>query len=238
MGTFEQDLWGIPDDVPTQVSAESVEYYKLPPGIYIAVFGRLMPKYKNQDNKFCNAEEPGAMFSHATIPQWLIESHGTATSPEKKTILGYDLKIPDRPSSELYYPLWVSWDKDDQWKNISMFGKFSLPNDPEAKVIIPSPEKPSMKIVNFKALTKYYGMQVKFNIVHSDIGNPYIDSKNMPMKIVGDRIPLDKMKAFEEQMNIKFEKERALRNANSQSAEYTPPVSDEEDSSLDDFLNG
>jgi len=241
MGTFEQDLWDIPSDVPSQVEAETKEWYRVPAGIYSATFGRINPKYKDMNGKGCDSDYPGAIFDHASIPLWLIETHGTPEKPQQVAILGKDLQIPPvRKVQELYYPMFISWKKEDQWKNVALFNAFELPGVPESKVILTNPANPQKKIVNFKALPKYYGMVVRFNLVMSDKGNVFVDSKSFPMTPTGERISLEKMKAFEEAINIKVEAERQERNANqSQSGggSYTPPADSGEDSSnLDDFL--
>lgn len=235
MSDFD-DIMGLPEGIPEQLEAETTSYYKVPAGIYIAVFGRLNPKYKDMNNKGCNADYPGATFSHCSIPLWLVETHGTSDKPIKQNILGMDLKIPtDRRVSELYYPLYVSWNPEDQWKNVQAFGSLELPNDKSSKIITPTPGKPQIKTVNFKALTKYYGIPVRFGILWSAKDSPYID-KNFPLSIVGDRIAPEKMKLFEEAINAKVEKERAERQSSGK--EYTPPSDDIEGSNdLDSFLN-
>ncbi|MHB8362886.1 MAG: hypothetical protein ACYDBX_04685 [Patescibacteria group bacterium] len=237
MATFEE-LMGLPNGIPEKMEARTVEYYKTPAGIYMAIIGRLQPKYKDINGKSCEEGTEGAVFSHCTIPWWLVEYLGTPSEPKHETILGMSLKLPDRKIAELYYPLYVSWNPDDQWKNVNTFQNFELKDDKDSKVIIPNPAKPSMKIVNFKALPKYYGMPIRFAVTTSKAGNPYLDTKNYPITIINDRISLEKMKVFEEEVNMKIQKERAEREADKQQTEYTPPADTqfEETNDLDGFL--
>lgn len=226
------------EDVPEQVEAD-VSYYKVPEGSYIVVFGKLVPKYKDINGNSCEPGTPGSIFSHASAPLWLIEYHGTPSEPKKETILGWNLEIPENKKvMELYFNLYISWDKRDQWKNINLFKDFSLKHQPMSKVVITDPSK-SGKIVRLKSLAYYYGCALYINILWSEKGTPYIDTKNKGVKILDEFIRPEKMIEFEKKISAKVEKEREERNSQDKDKSYTPPSDkfNEDAEDLDSFLN-
>jgi len=227
------------EDIPDEVEADVPSYFKTPVGIWIMAFGRMMPKFKDINNKACEQGTPGSSFSHASVPLWLIETHGTAQAPKKETVLGMSLTIPEgKKVSELYYNLFISWEKGDQWKNTNMFKDFELKGIPNSKVVVPNPSGQG-KVVRLKSLQYYYGRLVQLNVLWSDKENPYIDTKNTPVKILDGFIKPEVMVEFESKINVKVEAERAARKP-SQEGGYTAPTSEEfnaDANNLNDFLN-
>lgn len=226
------------DDIPNEVEADVPQYYKVPAGIYVVAFGRMTPKFKDINGKPCDQGAVGSTFSHATIPLWLIENHGTASNPVKESILGSQLTIPsDKKVSELYYNLFISWEKNDQWKNVNLFKDFKIQGVPNSEVVIPNPSGQG-KVCRLKSLQFYYGNLMQISILWSDKGNPYIDTKEYGVKLLPTKIPMEKMQEFEANINAKVEKERSERQKNNESG-YTPPAEEfnEDAGSLDDFLN-
>lgn len=232
------------EDVPDQVEAEAPLYYKVPAGIYVVAFGRLTPKYQDINKKPCEPGTPGSIFTHATVPLWLIESHGTPELPKNETILGSKLVIPDgKKVNELYYNLFISWDKKDQWRNIKLFDSFEIKGNPNAKMVINNPNGQG-KVVRLKSLSYYYGRLAQINLMWSEKEFVFIDTKNSTVKLLDHSIRPEDMMEFEAKINAKVEKERAERQAQQSSSNeggsYTPPATDfnEDASDLDSFLNG
>lgn len=233
---------GYPDGVPDQVESTSFEYYKVPRGLYDVVIGKMRFLYQDINGKKCTADEPTAVFKgQATIPFWLLEWDGTADIPQKQNILGLSLQIPaNKPVNELYFPNFLSWKPEDQWKNLKAYADFHIEGIPESKVVIINPSKPTSKTVNFKALAKYYyGMKAKINVLWSAKDNPFLDT-TYGIKLTGERMPLEKMTQFEVEIESKLAREKEERqqqqNQNKPS-EYTPPA-DVEDTDFDSFING
>lgn len=228
------------DDIPNEVEAEQ-QYPKIAPGIYTIAFGRMTPKFKDINGKSCEQGTPGSSFAYASIPLWLIENHGTSAEPLKEIILGSGLVIPENKKvMELYYNLFISWEKKDQWKNVGLFKNFKLPDIPLSEVVIPNPSGQG-KVCRLKSLQYYYGHLMSITVLWSDKGNPYIDTKNSDIKILPTVIPIEKMQKFELEIKARVEKERDERQKNSESnSSYTPPAQDfnEDAGNLDDFLNG
>lgn len=222
------------DNIPDQVEADVPQYYKVPAGIYVIAFGKMLPKFKDINGKTCEQGTPGSSFSHASVPLWLIEYHGTAELPKNETILGSKLIIPDNKKvAELYYNLFISWDKADQWKNINMFKDFRLQR-PNSQVVVNNPSGQG-KVVRLKSLAYYYGKLMQINIIWSDKDNPYIDTKNSSIKILEASIKPELMMEFEAKINAKVEQERIDRQSKPDGGGYTPPATDLDD--LDSFLN-
>lgn len=231
------------EDVPDQVEADAPLYYKVPAGIYVVAFGRLTPKYQDINKKPCEPGTPGSVFTHATVPLWLIESHGTAEAPLNETILGSKLVIPEgRKTMELYYNLFLSWDKKDQWRNIKMFDDFQIKGNPNAKMVINNPNGQG-KVVRLKSLSYYYGRLAQINLVWSEKEFVFIDTKNSSIKLLDHSIIPEAMTEFESKINAKVEKERAERQSQQSQSDsgssYTPPATDfnEDASDLNSFLN-
>ena len=231
------------EDVPDQVEADAPLYYKVPAGIYVVAFGRLTPKYQDINKKACEPGTPGSIFTHATVPLWLIESHGTAEKPLNETILGSKLVIPEgKKTMELYYNLFLSWDKKDQWRNIKMFDDFQIKGNPNAKMVINNPNGQG-KVVRLKSLSYYYGRLAQISLMWSEKEFVFIDTKNSSIKLLDHSISPEAMVEFESKINAKVERERAERQAHQSSSDsgggYTPPATDfnEDANDLNSFLN-
>ena len=235
MSEFD-DLMGLPDGVPAEIPAESqYQYYKVPQGLYDIVFGKLNYKYKDLNNKPCDAGVPGAQFRNMAIsPLWLLQYDGTAQIPNKKVILGKNLTIPANPVAELYYPHIISWEPKRQWINIKLFENFEIKGISQSKVVTLNPAKPTGKIMNFGALKYFYGSIATINIIWTGENDKYVNiDDKYGIKLTGERIPLEKMKQFEVEIDAKLQLERASR-AEAKSNSYTPPT--EDDSELSDFI--
>src|SRR5690606_38272896 len=109
-----------------------------------------------------------------------------------------DLTIPPEFTiPEIYYPVPISLDPKDQWKNARTFENWKLEGH---NIITPHPQKQSLKITNFKSFPAYYGMSVKFSLSN------YTTKANTEVIILDGglllqpnvpRVPADKMKAME-----------------------------------------
>lgn len=252
MSEFDKEVFGydIPDDIPQQVEGSGgFEYYKHPVGLYFGFCGKLNFKYVGQDKKPCNPDDVGARLSHAILPLWISQFHGTTINPVTEVIVDANLKLPTRPLAECYYPVRVAFAPEEIWKNKQLFGSWFVPNNPALTVIGKNPSKPNIVVVNYKAFPAYYGVGVRWSIVHSDKGNAYVDGKKDQIGLMLDkRIPLDKMLEFEKAVEIKTNAERMEREANkSQQQNYQPEappatnfdeLAGSESDDLGSFING
>jgi len=240
----EQDFYDaigyeLPADVPEVVEGTNNEWYKHPVGIYNGFIGKLNIKYKNGEGKNCSADEIGAVISHGTLPIWIFEFLGTVNAPTTEQVLGKDLTVPNRRTSELYYPIYISFLEKDQWRNFNAFSLLEIDGHPELKVIAPDPKNPLKKHTRIKVIPAYYGVPVRFILdnAKSKTGSVYLAD---PIKMLNaPRIPLDKLKDFETAIDAKVQAEQIERNSNVPNE--TPPDTDFDamaSDDLDGFIGG
>lgn len=249
MSEFDKEVFGydIPDDIPQQVEGTGgYEYYKHPAGLYLGFCGKLNFKYIGPDKKPCSSDVSGAILSHAILPLWINQYHGTTINPVTEEIINLkSLKLPDRPLAECYYPVRVAFAPEEQWKNKNLFGAWFIQGNANLSIVGKHPSKPNLVLTNFKAFPAYYGVGVRFSIVVSDKGNTYIEGKKDSIGLMLDkRVPFDKMIEFEKLVDSKLEAERAEREANKAkpAQQEAPPetnfdeLADSESDDLGDFV--
>lgn len=217
----------LPDDLPTQVEVQQQGYYQHPAGTYQGFIGRIVPKYKNLEGKNCSKEEVGASMSHLTLRIYLQKFLGTTQAPVNQELLNDALTIPEgKTSSELYFPVNVSFNPSEAWRSIKQFEKFELPNAPESKIIQISPVNPMAKIIIPKNFPKYYGMKVNFDITFkagSEKQSRYIDGN---IQLIQQRLPMERLQEFEKEFEQKIEAEIEARKAERNNPSYVPPTTD------------
>jgi len=248
MSDFNKEVFGyeMPDDIPQEVEGTGFEYYKHPAGLYICFCGKLNFKYVGPDKKTCDAEAPGAVLSHAILPAWIHQYHGTTTKPVTEEIISLKtLDLPNRQLAECYYPIRVSFLKEEQWKNKNLFGGWFIQGNSHLNIIGNDPSKPNVIKTNFKAFPAYYGVGMRFTLAMSDKGNTYIDGKKDAIGLMLDkRIPTNLMLEFEKKVESKLAAERDEREANKNRPNQEEPpetnfnelAGEEESNDLGDFL--
>lgn len=215
----------LPDDLPKQVEIVQQGFYQHPAGTYSGFMGKLTPKYKNAEGKNCSREDIGAVMSHCVVRLYINKFLGTTQSPTNEVLIGEDLSIPDRQTSELSFPVIVSFNPNDTWRAIKQFEKFELNGSPDSKIIMTNPTNPQTKIIVPRNFAKYYGMKVNFELTFkatSEKQARYIDGA---IKLVGSRIQGDLAK-FETEMEAKYNDEVEQRKAERAEGYVAPPTTD------------
>ena len=115
--------YDLPDLAPKQVEGEVREYYRHPAGTYLGFVGKIVAKFKDQQGKRCEPDEPGAVFSHYILNLWIKKFLGNAQTPTGEQMITDALKIPDRPLQEIYFPIVLFPDPKRQWSSKLMFDK-------------------------------------------------------------------------------------------------------------------
>jgi len=249
VNNFEVDLgYTLPDTAPSSANIEERAFYQHAAGNYVGFIGRLNAKYKDANGKRCNADTPGATFSHYMLPIWLTQFLGTPDAPTKEDILKLvddNILIPNRATRELYFNIYIPNDPKRLWTLKIMFGKWQFPEHPQYNIIVPNPSNPAANMVNFKGFPAYYGLPVNFNITFkadSEKKTRYIDSHIIVIDYTA-RLKKEILEKFENDINLKVKAEMDARN-NNNSNEYAPPpppepnfdsMADVEDG-LDEFL--
>lgn len=242
----------LPDNAPKQVEGESREYYRHPPGTYLGFIGKITAKFKDPAGKRCESDEPGATFSHYILTLWIRKFLGNAQDPVGQQLITEDLKLPARPVAELHFPVVLFNEPARLWSNKLMFDKWKIPGHDKYDIIKVSPSNPANKITNYNGFPAYYGLPCKFTLTfkaESEKQARYIDG-GVEILDYNARIPLDRLKQFEAEVDALIEKERAEREAEraaSRSGGYVTPEAPNTDfndfgsvpdvpSSLDDFI--
>src|SRR5690606_18241155 len=114
------------------------------------------------------ADEPGAQLSHFTLPFWIQKSMGTSDAPMERVLIKPNLELPDCPIAETYFPQYLPITPDRQWSIQRLFEKLKVKEAPQYDVVKTAPDNPLKKITDFKALTAWYGIPVKFFIDYKE----------------------------------------------------------------------
>lgn len=229
MTDFYEDMgYELPEEAKP-IKSEGFEYYKHPAGVYHGVFGKLIPKYKDINEKKCEPTDIGAHLSHYTATLWITEFLGNNIEQKKKVVQfnGEDVTIPaNTPSSHLYFPFMISTDPKWQWAIHQKFESWSLPGIENSKLVTVNPAKMTEKFTNVRAFPLYYGMPISFKIeIGEKKGSPYMAS----IKLMGDvsnRIPFELMGKLEGKFNSLLESERADRDKKDEVPNAEAPEAD------------
>jgi len=250
---FMMDIgYELPSNAPKQVEGESREYYRHPPGTYLGFIGKITAKFKDPSGKRCEADDTGATFSHYILNLWIRKFLGNAQDPVGQQVITDDLKIPDRPISELYFPVVLFNEPTRLWSNKLMFDKWKIPGHDKYSIIQASPNNPANKITNYNGFPAFYGLPCKFSLTFkadSEKQARYIDG-GVEILDYNARIPLDKLKEFEVGIETLVEHERAQREAEraaSRQGGYVTPTAPQTNfdeynvpdvpNTLDDFIS-
>lgn len=136
-------------------------------GEYVGLIGRILTKYKDRDQKPCEATVAGATISHA-IQQILI------VKDEKQIILSDFSLLPDTEYGRFVYNQYITRDSDRQWQNARFYEKIAYTNAPI--LIVTGDIKKGDFIVNLNNAVFFYGAPVKFKLKETTKGSIYVDS--------------------------------------------------------------
>lgn len=249
---FDADIgmdYELPEGAPEQGEYEEFQFYRHPAGIYIGFIGKLHSKFKDGKGKACDSNMPGANFDHFQLPLWILKFLGSSTNPKSEdiiTITDGNLILADRSVFEMYYGAYISTDPKRLWGYTKMFEDFKIPGHPKYNIIQQSGKNMATKVMNYSGFPAYYGLQCKFALTYkpkSEKQTRYIDGKIEILDFT-KRIPSDKLKLFEEAVDLKVKSEQKERAK--QQDTYTPPEpaepnfdltgSEDMDSDLDGFI--
>ena len=237
----------LPNDAPPSTESDSRTYYKHPIGTYVGFVGRLTAKYRDVNDKQCEPGDAGARFNHYIQPLWIKKYLGSNEEPKMIQYITDDLRLPNVPLAETYYPLLISVDPERGWAYHKMFDSWKMVNRPDLTVVKANPANPSKKIMDYKALAQYLGVPIKWTLVTSvskktgKESSPYIDSLIIESF---DRVPYPLFTALETAVKNKVDDERAKRQMEKNGDGYTIPDAPPADFSdlnvgneLEDFLS-
>ncbi len=245
--------YATPKGVIDKVEGEARQYYRHPAGVYTGFIGKLVHKFVDAEGKYVEADEPGAIYKNSTLQIWLYKFLGNAENPVGDVIITPELKLPDRPLQECYYPIVLSDDPKWFWKMANMFKSWKIPGHEKYTIIQPSKTNPSNKVMYKLAFPAYQGLPVKFTLTFKLSGGKSADDVSryvegeIEITDYAKRIPVDKLTAFYKEIDARFEKERAEREANrarmegSYIREALPDTNfdalDSDSNDLDSFMN-
>jgi hypothetical protein len=209
-----------PRGVIDRVEGEARQFYRHPAGTYIGFVGKTVHKFVDTEGKFVEANEPGAIYKNSTVQIWLSKFLGNTENPVGDVIVTSELKLPDRPMQECYYPIALSDDPKWFWKMGNMFKSWKIPGHEKYTIIQPSKTNPSNKVMHKLAFPAYQGLPVKFTLTFKlsegksadDVGR-YVEGE-IEIMDYAKRISVEKLMAFYKEVDARFDKEKAEKAAN------------------------
>ncbi len=209
----------MPQGVPDKVEGEARQYYRHPVGTYLGFVGKTVHKFVNAEGKYVEASEPGAVYKNSMLQLWISKFLGGSENPVGEVIITPDLKIPDRPMQECYFPVSLTTDPKWLWKMVNSFKNWKIPGHQKFDVIQPSQTNPANKVMHLASFPAYQGLPVKFTLVFkaeegksSEDKSRYVDG-DIEIIDYGKRIPKDALVEFYKQADERFAKEKAEREA-------------------------
>jgi len=209
-----------PKGVVDKVEGEARQYYRHPAGTYIGFVGKTVHKFVDAEGKYVEANEPGAIYKSSMIQLWLSKFLGNTENPVGDVIVTPELKLPDRPMQECYFPIPLSDDPKWFWKMANMFKNWKIPGHEKYTIIQPSKTNPSNRVMYKLAFPAYQGLPVKFTLAFklsegksADDAGRYVEGE-IEIMDYAKRIPVDKLTAFYKDVDARFDKERAEKEAN------------------------
>lgn len=241
----------MPANVPTKVEGEARQYYRHPTGTYLGFVGKTIHKFKNAEGKYVESNEPGAIYHNSMVQAWITKFLGDTQNPVGDILITPDLKIPDRPMQECYFPLSLSRDPKRLWAMIAMFKNWKIPGHEKYNIIQPAQTNPNNKEMHLGAFPAYQGLSIKFSLTYkaeegksADEKSRYVDGE-VEILDYKTRISAEKLTAFYKDADARFEKEREERKARQTEGGYTPEAAPNTNfdalgagggDSLDDFI--
>lgn len=236
----------LPEDARQEVEAEGFQYYRHPIGLYMGFIGKITPKYKDAEGNKCEQETAGAVLAHYMLALWITKSLGGLEHPTDEVIIHPEtLALPNRPLAETYFGQFLTRVPADQWKFRKMFESWRIPEHEKYNIIRPAANNPANIVTSFASFPAYYGLPIKFHLTAKDPSKGrYIDGEISIMSYE-KRLPMEKLKAFEEIVDAKVAAERVEREANRSNDDYQSapaPQTDfdsmggDEDDAVDNFL--
>lgn len=216
-----------PQGVPDKVEGEARDYYRHPTGTYLGFVGKPIHKFVDSAGKYVEASEPGAVYKNSTIQLWITKFLGNTENPVGEVIISPELKLPDRPIAECYFPIAIMPDPKRQWSYALMFKNWKIPGHAKYDIIQASPTNPANKVTFINGFPAYQGLPVKFTLTYKPEEGK--SSQDKARYVEGEveildykqRIPMEKLTEFYKQVEARFEKEREERKArNAESGTY------------------
>lgn len=254
MPDFDADIgvpYELPDNAPKQGEFEQFQYYQHPAGLYIGFVGKLNSKFKGADGKPLAPDMPGATFDHYQLALWITKFLGSTTNPKSEELITISANgsiiLPNRPTMECYYGLYISTDPKRAWSMAKTFEDWRIPGHAKYNIIQQSGKNMATKVVNYNGFPAYYGLGIKFALTYkpeSEKQTRYIDGK-VDILDMTKRIPFEKLQEFETAVEVKVKAEQSERASKKNTYEAAPPAETDfdllasdnnSDDSLDDFL--